>query len=221
MERCGLIDTGSLALSKYTASLEKISHQEMISAIVQDLKLESCFDILELPTSIQDSIENVRIAKELVKRLYYCCSVIAGQVSADLNPVSNDTDTAAEGFAVKLAGNPDNDFPIGRESFERYSDYGKEKNVQLFTLLSSLCTSTIIRPDIWFEVNMGAGGIPVLMVEIVSGSQGIPSLEQTIQKAVCNTIDQLRLYMNLRNSPVTEILSLIFPKHGDISKDST
>jgi hypothetical protein len=221
-ERCGLIDTDSLnSLSEYTKSLEKCSQQEMISAIAQDLNLESCFDHLESTTNIEDVIEKARIAKELEKRLYYCCSVIAGQVSSDLNSISKDTDTT-EKFAVKLAGNSDNiDIPLGRESFERYSNYGKEKNVHLFTLLSSLCTSTIIRPDIWYKVNMGAGDIPVLMVEIVSGSLGIPSLEHTIHKLVCNTIDQLRLYMNLRNSPVTEISSLVFPKHGDINTDST
>jgi hypothetical protein len=223
MERCGLIDTDSLnSLSGYTKSLEKFSQQEMISAIAQDLNLELCFDYLEPPTNNQDAIEIARRAKELEKTLYYCCTEIAGQVTADLNPVSKDTDTTAESIAVKLAGNSDDIVtPLGLESFERYCNYGKEKNVQLFTLLSSLCTSTKIRSDIWYKVKMGAGDIPVLMVEIVSGSLGIPSLEQTIHKLVCNTIDQLRLYMNLRNSPVTEISSLVFPKHGDISTAST
>jgi hypothetical protein len=223
MERCGLIETASIILlPEYTKSLDKFSQQEMISAIAQDLNLESCFDKLESTEDIQDSDEMARRAKELEKMLYFCCSVIADQVSADLNFVSKGPDTNANRVAVKLAGNSDIiDVPLGRESFERFSNYGKEKNVQLFTLLSSLCTSTIIRPDIWYEVNMGAGDIPVLMVEIVSGSLGIASLEQTIHKLVCNTIDQLRLYMNLRTSPISEISSLVFPKHGDTSTGVT
>ena len=84
-----------------------------------------------------------------------------------------------------------------------------------------MCISTKIRPDIWFKVEIGAYDIPVLMVEIVSGSQGIPSLEQTIHKSICNTIDQLRLYMNLRISPITQMSSLVFPKHEGSSTGVT
>ena len=66
-------------------------------------------------------------------------------------------------------------------------------SMQLFVLLSSLRTSTIIRHDIWYKVNMGVDDIPVSMVEIVSGRLDISSFEQTTHKQGCNTIDQLRV----------------------------
>eukprot|EP00291_Cryptomonas_curvata_P008158 CAMPEP_0172187200 /NCGR_PEP_ID=MMETSP1050-20130122/21213_1 /TAXON_ID=233186 /ORGANISM="Cryptomonas curvata, Strain CCAP979/52" /LENGTH=171 /DNA_ID=CAMNT_0012861511 /DNA_START=62 /DNA_END=574 /DNA_ORIENTATION=- len=149
MDRCGLIDTGSInSLPELTKSLEEFSQQEMVSAIAQNLNLNSCFDYFEPAKNIRNSSEKARVALEVQKRLFFCCSVVAKQMSAELD--TKGPDAIEKKFTVKLAGNSDDAYiSPERESYENYSNYGKEKNVLVFTHLSSLCTSTIIRPDIW------------------------------------------------------------------------
>jgi hypothetical protein len=218
--RCGLVDSALIRLlPRCIESTNKYSQKEMIAKIAQDLNIESFFDYSLLTNDTNDSIKIAKEAKELQKRLNYCSSFIADQISREL---TKDPDAAAEKITVKLAGDSNIvDIPFGRESYMRYSNQGKEQNVQLFTLLSSLCTSAVIRPDIWFHVRLGTADIPLLLIEIVSGSSGATSLEQTILKLYSNTIDQLRLYMSLRSSPVSEVSSMVFPKNRGLSTGVT
>ena len=218
--RCGLVDSALIRLlPRCIDSTYKYSQKEMIATIAQDLNVESFFDDSLLTDDTDDSIKIAIEAKELQKRLSYCSSFIAGQISREL---TKDPDAAAETITVKLAGDSSiDDITFGRESFKRYSNQCKEQNVQLFTLLSSLCTTTLIRPEIWFQVRLGTFDIPLLLIEIVSGSLGTTSLEQTILKLCSNTIDQLRLYMSLRSYPVSEVSSMVFPKNRGLSTGVT
>lgn len=88
-----------------------------------------------------------------------------------------------------------------------------DKKLGMFSLLSSLCSSTNVRPDVCLKLEDGS---PVLLAEIVSTAPGgeSASLKQTLMKSASNTIDMLRLYMNLRDSRIAEVSSVVLPKEG-------
>eukprot|EP00291_Cryptomonas_curvata_P010932 CAMPEP_0172190598 /NCGR_PEP_ID=MMETSP1050-20130122/23208_1 /TAXON_ID=233186 /ORGANISM="Cryptomonas curvata, Strain CCAP979/52" /LENGTH=295 /DNA_ID=CAMNT_0012865501 /DNA_START=161 /DNA_END=1048 /DNA_ORIENTATION=+ len=226
MKACGLIDWNAISsISKCVESRIEFSQNDMISAMVEDLDLKHVIEPSQSNDDTKDKSKAGLATNETRRKLLFCCAAIADQVSTrpstDLNLASEGPDTAEEYENVGIVGSSDHyGISFARESFECFKP-GNEANVKLYTLLSPLCTTTTIRPDIWFKVKMGIADVPVLMVEIVSGSQGQPSVEQTIRKQICNTVDQLRFYMNLRESPVSEVSSIVFPKDGGLSSGVT
>jgi hypothetical protein len=98
---------------------------------------------------------------------------------------------------------------LSRKSVQTESDLiHRESDVRIFAEMSPLCSTLDVRPDFWVRM----GDIPVLLIQIVSGSQGKHSVKQTLLKSICNTIDLLRLYMNLREARISEVSSIVLPQ---------
>jgi hypothetical protein len=93
----------------------------------------------------------------------------------------------------------------------------KEEYVKSFSRVSPLVTSKSVCPDFWLKSILGGIDIPVFLIEIVSGSENERSVRQTLLQAICNTVDLMRLYMNVFGSDVKvmELTSVVVPKTGD------
>jgi hypothetical protein len=92
----------------------------------------------------------------------------------------------------------------------------KEEYIKAFSRVSPLVTSVSVCPDLWLKINLGDIDIPGFLIEIVSGSDDDRSVKQTLLKTVCNTVDLMRLYMNIFDSDVEvmEISSVVVPRAG-------
>ena len=120
-----------------------------------------------------------------------------------------------DGPHVLLAGV--HKLPVNPESEVGQSPNRKEEYIKAFSRVSPLVSSMSVRPDLWLKSNLGPDmDVPVLLIEIVSGSENDRSVRNTILKAICNTVDLMRLYMNLFDSDVkvTEVSSIVVPKTG-------
>jgi hypothetical protein len=89
-----------------------------------------------------------------------------------------------------------------------------EENIEVFGILSPLISSVKVRPDIWHCVKIQDKNIPVLMMQLVSGTSGFTSLQNTFFKSYANTIDLIRLFMNICDTPISKLSSIIIPNDG-------
>ena len=78
--------------------------------------------------------------------------------------------------------------------------------------LSPLLTSTDIRSDVSFKIEVSNDLVTFFMVEMHSGTSP-DSYEHTLSKAVSNTVDLLRS-LKMYTPEINEISSLVFPKCG-------
>ena len=68
-----------------------------------------------------------------------------------------------------------------------------------------------VQPDVWFKISQFEHDMPLLLMEIVSGS-GEDAFRQTLRKSVCNTIEHLRFFRNVKVSgQVSSVSSIVFP----------
>ena len=68
-----------------------------------------------------------------------------------------------------------------------------------------------VHPDLWVKISQFEHDLPLLLMEIVSG-YGEDALRQTLRKSVCNTIELLRLFRNVKVSgQVSSVSSIVFP----------
>jgi hypothetical protein len=126
-----------------------------------------------------------------------------------------------DGSRVCLAGihNSDDTGPCveNPESAPDRSAKRSEEYIKAFSRVSPLVSSTSVRPDLWLKSSLESDvEVPVLLIEIVSGSENDRSVSQTVLKALCNTVDLMRLYMNIFDSDLkdTEVSSIVLPKDG-------
>jgi hypothetical protein len=153
---------------------------------------ESCFDLNALVHELGKEFQ-LPLGQDTKPRLFHALSKIAERVS---QPGSVP--------GIMLAGKL-NDGKM------------KEEYIEIFNRLSPLATSTSVCPDFWLKTDLDAlKNIPVLLIEIVSGSEDIRSTQQTLRKAVCNTIDLMRLYTNFfhLNATSLDMTSIVIPKSG-------
>jgi hypothetical protein len=70
-----------------------------------------------------------------------------------------------------------------------------EQTIKAFLSLSPLTSSTVVHPDFWFKAGVKTD-IPVLLIEVVSGKD-VRALHQARLKSLSNTVDMVRLHMNM------------------------
>ena len=179
---------------------EDIRACELVSMVktVKEFNEDSCFDLDVLAHRLREQFELPD--QNAMQVLFQALCKIAERVSAPGSvPV------------ITVAGSLDDEGKV------------KEEYIGVFNRLSPLLTSTSVRPDFWLKTDLaGIQNIPVLLFEIVSrpdeSFEDIQSMHQTLLKAVCNTINLMRLYMNILKSDVAfiEMSTIVIPKWGAV-----
>ncbi len=192
---CGLIydDDISVDLPEFCDSLDEDYSLEDLTFIMGKYLGLDIEPSAPLPGPLKDigsqSREQERLRK--LKEAYISCfSALAARVALSICAPKSEIELSRK--------------PVNAKSDHRY----RETAVSMFTDMSPLCTSLGVRPDFWIRM----GDIPLLLIEIVSGSQGRHSVKQTLLKSICKTIDQLRLYKNSRDERISEVSSIVLPK---------
>jgi hypothetical protein len=157
----------------------------------------SCFDLNALADELRQEFD-LPVGQDAKQYLFQALSKIAERVSRTGSAPS-----------LMLAGD---------------LDHGtvRKEYIEVFNRLSPLVTSTSVRPDFWYKTDIrGLRNIPVLLFEIVSESEeacdDVQSFYQTLLNVVCNTIDMMRLYMNVlkkTEATIMEMSSIVIPKSG-------
>lgn len=149
---------------------------------------------------------NNQIESNVKSRLLDCCASLAKRVSLKRSATVEVVGLSekAEGGTLLMSS--------GQNALAQTTCV--EKKIMLFSSLSSICSITNVRPDLWFRTE---GDVPVLLAEVVSTVGGeAASFRQTLLKIASNTVDMLRLYMSLRDSIISELSSIVLPKYGNV-----
>ena len=164
---------------------------------------ERCYTLDELANTLDVSTTNAK--ETFTKNL----EAIADRISSTYQ---HDSPVFLAGVQPEVEGAEENP-----ESSSNQAPKRKEEYIKAFGRVSPLSTSTSVCPDLWLKSRLGSDiDVPILLIEIVSGSEKERSVRKTLLKAMCNTVDLMRLYMTIFDSDVkvTEVSSIVVPKSG-------